>query len=124
MSEKKVQNIQNLTELGYKLLLTGLSPIEVTIKIRLSFEDTTKIHHEFMALKGLQNFEEIYVSYKDYMPAILQIIDKIKYGKFSSEDFNKFCKYIEDIPAFERKWYEKLRWDKYMPTREDSSTSV
>ena len=63
-----------------------------------------------MALKGLQNFEEIYVSDRDYMPAILQIIDKIKCEKIFTEDFNKFCKYIEDIPAFERRWYEKLQW--------------
>jgi len=104
--------------------------MEVAIKLRLPFKDTTKIHHEFMALKGLQDFEEIYASYKDYigytdyMPAILQNIDKIKYGKISTEDFNKFCKYIEDIPAFERNWYEKLQWDKFMSTREDSSAAV
>lgn len=124
VGEKDTKHSESERIKGYKLLLTGLPPIEVAIKLRLPFEDTTKIHNEFLALKGLQNFEEIYVSYKDYMPTILQIIDKIKYGKISTEDFNKFCNYIEDIPAFERNWYEKLQWDKFMSTREDSSAAV
>ncbi|VFJ13393.1 protein of unknown function [Candidatus Nitrosocosmicus franklandus] len=54
------------------------------------------------------------------MPQILQIVDKIKSGNITHEEFKKFCKFIEDIPALERMWI-KLLWDKHMSNREDSS---
>ena len=117
--EKDTKHSKSYTTNGYKLLLEGLHPIEVAIKLKLPFEQIRKIYLEYLDLSGLQNFEEIYISYKNYMPLILQIIDKIKHEKISIESFNNFCKYIEDIPALERRWSEKLLWDKFMTKREN-----
>ncbi len=46
--------------------------------------------------------------YKNYFPQMLQIIDKIKTGQISPEDFNKFCQYIGDIPRLEHRRNELL----------------
>ena len=93
---------------GYYLLLKGKTPIQMAIKLNLPFEEARKVTLEYWNLQGLTTAEVISKEYKNYMPQILQLIDIIKTGQISTEDFNKFCQYIGDIPSLEHRRNELL----------------
>ena len=106
--EKTIIHTKSNTAKGYSLLLKGRSPIQVAIKLDLKFEDAKKIHLEDLNLQRMRSVEIICRNYTNYIPQILQLIDKIKIGQISSDEFNKFCQFIEDIPTLERRKNELL----------------
>ena len=87
---------------AYALFLKGKSPIEVAIKLDLGYEEAMKAYTESLNLQGMKSVETIYRNYKNYLPNILLIIDKIREGEITVEEFGEFCKCISDIPTLQR----------------------
>ena len=61
-----------------------------------------KAYIESLNLQGMKSVETIYRNYKNYLPNILLMIDKIREGEITVEEFGEFCKCIGDIPTLQR----------------------
>jgi len=101
--EKTVFYTKPITSKAYSLLLKGKSPTQVAIKLDLNYEDIRRIYSQYLSFQEMRSVETIYTNYKDYLPRILQIIDSLKNGEITIEEFVEFCKYVQDIPTLEHR---------------------
>jgi hypothetical protein len=84
------------TSKAYDLFLKGKSPIQVAIKLDLTYEEVMKAYNENLSLQGMRSFETMYKTYKNYWPDILLIIDKIRDHTISVPEFKQLCKQIDE----------------------------
>ena len=97
--EKTTIYAKSNTSKAYQLFLKGKSPIEVAIKLDLKYEEVMKAYNENLSLQGKGSLETIYRNYKNYLPNILLIIDKIRDRKITFEEFNTYCEYLTEYRA-------------------------
>ncbi|MGD9532454.1 MAG: helix-turn-helix domain-containing protein [Candidatus Nitrosocosmicus sp.] len=81
---------------AYALFLKGKTPVQVAIKLDLTYEEVKKYYIEYMDLQGMKSFGSVYNGYKDYMPSIFKIINKLKYGKITPQEFNRTFEIIDE----------------------------
>lgn len=81
---------------AYALFLKGKTPVQVAIKLDLTHEEVKKYYIEYMDLQGMKSFGSAYNGYKDYMPSIFKIINKLKYGKITPQEFNQTLEIIDE----------------------------
>jgi|SRR5690349_22483121 AAA+ ATPase superfamily predicted ATPase len=90
------------TAKAFELLLQGESLTQVVIKLDLDYDEAKHIYLQFLDSQNLNKVKFIYKHYEAYLPMLFQLVEAVKNGRISVQEFEVICNNIEDFPSFER----------------------
>jgi transcriptional regulator len=94
---------------AYRLFSKGKTPIQVTITLNLSGEETTKFYQEYW---NLRQMHELRIVYEEIGPDIVHFLELYRLSKDAHMNPRQIINLLQvannDLPAFEQK-YKKLQ---------------
>jgi chromosome segregation ATPase len=85
--------------------LAGKKPVDVAIKLGLGYEETRRIHLQFLKLNRMHKLKQIYDELGDNIRPFLSLYDKMMENNYSMEQITDAVKLVDSLPQLEERYH-------------------
>jgi hypothetical protein len=88
-----------------KLFLSGKKPVEVAIKLALSYEEVRKIYLQFLKLNRMYRLRQIYDELGDNIKPFLSLYDRMQENNFTIEQITNAVNLTDSLPQLQERFH-------------------
>jgi hypothetical protein len=86
-----------------KLFLGGAKPVEVAIKLQLTFEEVRKIYIQFLGLNRMYRLKQVFNNLGNGIKPFLTLFDKMQKNNFTVDQITEAVNFAGSLPELEEK---------------------
>ena len=87
-----------------KLFLDNAKPVDVAIKLQLSYEEVRKIYLQFLSLNRMYKLKQMYYEIGNYMKPFLSLYQKMRENMFTVEELIEAANYVGSLSELEKRY--------------------
>jgi hypothetical protein len=86
-----------------KLFLSGKRPVDVSIKLGLSFEEVRKTYLQFLSLNRMYRLKQIFDNLGNGIKPFLTLYDKMQKNNFTVDQITEAVNFVGSLPELEER---------------------
>src|SRR4030095_9340093 len=107
-----------------KLFLDEAKPVDVAIKLQLTFEEVRKIYIQFLGLNRMYRLKQIYDEICNDIRAFVSLYNRMQENNFTVDQITKAVNFAGSLPELEEKYTTLFNDVQNLEQRIQSSTSL